>query len=265
MGSVGIKPPSSVSAPRRCGAECYGTWHGGGHVGRRFLNARAGCSARQEPITTLDHRRDIPTPSATGTAHGCPVAGRDEPADPEECPAPGRHDRGVKRVLLLRHAKSSWKDPHLDDRDRPLAPRGRRAVTALARHLRATGSSPDLVVCSSAVRARQTWEGVAPGIPPDVAVEIDDALYGAGAAALLERLTRLPAGVDIVLVIGHNPGLAELAAGLADAGDPSLRARMAAKFPTGALATLDAPGEWRDLTWGRATLADFVVPRDLGR
>lgn len=118
-------------------------------------------------------------------------------------------------------------------------------------------------MCSPAVRARQTWEGVAPGIPPDVAVEIDEALYGAGATALLQRLTQLPTGVDVVLVIGHNPGLEELAAGLAGAGDRSLRARMAAKFPTGALATLDAPGEWPDLTWGRATLADFVVPRDL--
>jgi phosphohistidine phosphatase len=119
-------------------------------------------------------------------------------------------------------------------------------------------------MCSPAVRARQTLDGVAPGIPPNVAVEIDEALYGAGATALLERLTRLPADVDVVLVIGHNPGLEELAAGLAGAGERSLRARMAAKFPTGALATLDTPGEWPDLTWGRATLADFVVPRDLG-
>jgi len=171
----------------------------------------------------------------------------------------------VKRVLLLRHAKSSWKDPGLGDRDRPLAPRGRRAVAALARHLRETGSSPDLVLCSPAVRARQTLEGVAPGIRPDVAVEIDEALYGAGATELLERLTRLPAAVDVVLVIGHNPGLEELAAGLAGAGDRSVRARMAARFPTGALATFDTPGEWADLTWGRAALADFVVPRDLGR
>jgi phosphohistidine phosphatase len=138
-------------------------------------------------------------------------------------------------------------------------------VAALARHLRAAGSSPDLVICSPAVRARQTLEGVAPGIPPDVAVEIDEALYGGGATALLERLTRLPAGVAVVLVIGHNPGLEELAAGLAGAGDPSLRARMAAKYPTGALATFDTPCEWSDLTWGRAALADFVVPRDLGR
>lgn len=121
------------------------------------------------------------------------------------------------------------------------------------------------MICSPAVRTRQTLEGVAPGIPPDVAVEIDEALYGAGATALLERLTRLPAGVDVVLVIGHNPGLEELAAGLAGAGDPSRRARMAAKYPTGALATLDTSCEWSDLTWGRAALADFVVPRDLGR
>jgi phosphohistidine phosphatase len=137
-------------------------------------------------------------------------------------------------------------------------------VTALARHLRATAPSPDLVLCSPAVRARQTWEGVAPSASPDVAVEFDEVLYGAAATALLERLTRLPAGVDVVLVIGHNPALEELAAGLAGAGDRSLRARMATKFPTGALATLDSPGGWPDLTWGRATLADFVVPRDLG-
>jgi phosphohistidine phosphatase len=164
---------------------------------------------------------------------------------------------------VLRHAKSSWDDPDLPDRLRPLTRRGRKAVTALARHMRASGIAPDLVLCSPAVRAVQTWEGVASGLPAGTEVEVDDELYAASAGDLLGRLRRLAADVDSVLVIGHNPGLEDLTLGLVGHGDPALRRRLEAKFPTGALATLDAPGAWHDLRWGSSTLVAYVLPRDL--
>jgi phosphohistidine phosphatase len=169
----------------------------------------------------------------------------------------------VRRLYALRHAKSSWDDPGLPDRLRPLARRGRTAVAALARHLRSEGVAPDLVLCSPALRARQTWEGVAPGLPAGTTVELDDALYGAGAVDLLRRLRDLPPDIDSVLVVGHNPGLEDLTLGLVGHGDDALRDRLATKFPTGALATLDAPGAWHDLGWRTSTLVAYVVPREL--
>jgi phosphohistidine phosphatase len=169
----------------------------------------------------------------------------------------------VKRLWLLRHAKSSWDDLGLPDRLRPLAPRGNRAAKAMARHLRATSVAPDLVLCSPARRAVQTWEGVAPGVPPDTAVEIDEAIYHAEGDELLARLREVPSGIGSVLLLGHNPGLQDLAVELVGSGDPGLRERLVRKFPTGALATIEVQGEWHELTWGAATVVAFVVPREL--
>lgn len=169
----------------------------------------------------------------------------------------------MKRLWLLRHAKSSWDEPGLPDRLRPLAPRGRKTTKKLARYFEANPIAPQLVLCSPAVRATETWEGVKRGLPAETRVNLDDALYGADADDLLERLRELPAEIDSVLVIGHNPGLGDLAQQLAGAGDPGARDRLAAKFPTGALARLGVSTEWHDLRWGEATLDIYVVPRDL--
>jgi phosphohistidine phosphatase len=169
----------------------------------------------------------------------------------------------VRRLWLLRHAKSSWDDPDLPDRLRPLAPRGIRAVEAVARHVRAAAVAPDLVLCSPARRAVQTWEGVARGVPPDTAVEIDEAIYHADGDDLLVRLREVPSGIESMLLVGHNPGLQDLAVDLVGSGDAGLRERLVTKFPTGALATLDVQGEWHDLNRGAARLLAFVVPRAL--
>jgi phosphohistidine phosphatase len=168
-----------------------------------------------------------------------------------------------RQLVLLRHAKSSWETVGLADHDRPLAPRGRRAVAALRRHLEGARIPPDLVLCSTARRAVETWEGIAPAFPPGIPVELADELYGATAGELLRRLRQLPAAVDGVLVVGHSPGLADLAAGLAGSGAADLLRRLQTKFPTGALATLVLPGPWADVRWGSAELAGYVVPRDL--
>jgi phosphohistidine phosphatase len=158
------------------------------------------------------------------------------------------------RVYLLRHAKSSWDDPELPDHARPLAKRGRKAVALLREHFREAGVAPDLVLCSSAVRATQTLEGVREGLPAGVPVEIDRGLYGADAGALLSRLRALSEDVGSVMLVGHNLAIEELAAELAGGGDADALARMAAKYPTGGVATLGFEGTWRELDPAGATL-----------
>jgi phosphohistidine phosphatase len=169
----------------------------------------------------------------------------------------------VRTLVLLRHLKSAWDDPGLADHDRPLAPRGRRAGERVRRHIEEAGISADLVLCSSAVRAVETWEAVRGGVPEDVAVEVEDGLYLASAEALLARLNDVPDAIASVLLIAHNPGTGDLATGLAGSGDGDVIERMSEKYPTGGLATLVFEGPWATLAWGDAELAEFVVPREL--
>jgi phosphohistidine phosphatase len=167
----------------------------------------------------------------------------------------------VKCVYVLRHAKSSWKDPKLADHDRPLAGRGRRAATAMAQHLRAQGIDPDLVLCSTATRARETLARIEPALGRQE-TKVERALYGASSEELIARLQRLPDACESVLVIGHNPGLQDLVLELASPG--AERDAVAIKFPTAALATLELPsGGWPDLVPGTAELRAIVRPRDL--
>jgi phosphohistidine phosphatase len=171
--------------------------------------------------------------------------------------------RRVRRLWLLRHAKSSWDDPELPDRLRPLTRRGRKATEGLARYLEANTVAPQVVLCSPAVRATETWDGIRGALPAETHVDIDEAIYAADAPALLQRLRRVPAAVDSLLVIGHNPALGDLAHHLAGDGDLAMRQRLAAKYPTGALAGLRVPAPWHNLRWGEATLDTYVVPGDL--
>jgi phosphohistidine phosphatase len=167
----------------------------------------------------------------------------------------------MKRLYLLRHAKSSWKDTSLPDHDRPLAGRGRRAAKAMARHMRDHGVEPELVLCSTARRARDTLDRIEPALgSPTVRVESD--LYAASAPVLLERLRGVPDTVWSVMVIGHNPGLQELALELARPA--SAASELADKYPTGALVTLafDA-SSWQELDRDTAELVELVRPRDL--
>ncbi len=168
----------------------------------------------------------------------------------------------MRRLHLLRHAKSSWDEPMLADRDRPLAPRGRKATRRLARWLAEHDVRPDVVVCSPAVRARETVDGIVPAL--DVArVFVDERLYHATAPALLGRARELPSGASEAMLVGHNPGLAELCLLLARPGE--LRGRIEAKLPTGALVSLEADvDEWADLAPGCAEIVGLVLPRDLG-
>jgi phosphohistidine phosphatase len=167
----------------------------------------------------------------------------------------------VRSVHVLRHAKSSWDDPSLLDHDRPLNGRGKRAAKAMGRHIREAGIAPELVLCSTATRARQTLERIEP-VLGERETHVEAALYGASARSLLGRLRAVPDTVGAVLLIGHNPGLQDLVLELAAPG--GARRKVEAKFPTAALATLSYEGtSWLELAPGGAQLVGYVRPRDL--
>ncbi|HZH28506.1 MAG TPA: histidine phosphatase family protein [Azospirillaceae bacterium] len=175
----------------------------------------------------------------------------------------------MKVLHLLRHAKSDWTQPGpgqpaLHDHDRPLARRGRDAARDMATHVRATGLRPGLVLCSTALRARETLALVRVGLPPGTKAVEEDDLYLCGGAALLERIRNAPDEVGELLVVGHNPDLEQLAGSLAGTGDPALLQTLRDKYPTGALATIALPiNQWADTRPGIGRLTAFVRPHDL--
>jgi phosphohistidine phosphatase len=168
-----------------------------------------------------------------------------------------------RHLALLRHAKSSWDNAACADHDRPLAPRGRRAAELLREHLRQQSDPPTLVLCSSARRTQETFAAIAPALGDDVELLVEPELYGASAGELLERIHAVPDAHVSAMVIGHNPGMEDLATMLAARGVDGALDRMSMKFPTGALARLRVPGTWRALAAGDATLVAYVVPREL--
>jgi phosphohistidine phosphatase len=167
----------------------------------------------------------------------------------------------VKRLLLLRHAKSSWDDPHLADHDRPLAPRGRRAAKSIAAYMKEKGYEPSIVLCSSALRARQTLELITPALPSHTKAEIDPSIYHAGTEDLMTRLRSIPPEVPSVMLVGHNPAMHELLLTLLS--DTAQVEPLKKKFPTAALAVLDGPRDWEHLGPAAAALIDYATPKQL--
>ncbi len=167
-----------------------------------------------------------------------------------------------RRLILLRHAKSSWQDPSVRDDDRPLAPRGRRALVLVAEHLRTSELEVDLVLCSPARRTRQTLDGL--GLSADTEVRFVQEIYEATAGQLLELVNLVDSRYRTVLLIGHNPGMEALAAGLVADGDDEPLSALREGFPTAALAVLSWDRDWPDLSWRSARLDSFVRSRDLG-
>jgi phosphohistidine phosphatase len=165
----------------------------------------------------------------------------------------------MRRLYLLRHAKSSWADPSLDDQARPLTTRGRRQARRMGAYLERCAAPPDLALCSSARRTRQTLKRLRGALAPRAGVRIEDRLYGADAATLLRRLQRVPRRRRAVLLVGHNPGISELALMLV--GTESERARLAQGLSPGALAILRPRRKrWRKLAPASAELLDVVTP-----
>ncbi|HEY7609417.1 MAG TPA: histidine phosphatase family protein [Alphaproteobacteria bacterium] len=170
----------------------------------------------------------------------------------------------ARRILLLRHAKSAWDEPGLDDYERPLAPRGRRAAAVMGVYLRDEKLVPDLVLCSGARRAKETWEIAAHELPHPPEAEYDSALYLVAADRLLKRLRKLPAAVKSVLVVGHEGGVDTLARRLVGDGPALLRRRLGEKFPTAAMAAIAvALDNWSGLAEKSGTLTRFAAPKDL--
>ena len=166
------------------------------------------------------------------------------------------------RLWLLRHAKSSWDDPGANDEDRPLAPRGERAADRMGAYLEGHDVRPELVLCSSAARARQTLARVLPGLGQTLEIRIEPGLYTFEVGVLIDRLSRIPADVSSVLLIGHNPALQDLAVRVADRG--ARLEDISRKFPTGALAEIDVgSGSWGAVAYRAGELARFVTPGEL--
>jgi phosphohistidine phosphatase len=158
----------------------------------------------------------------------------------------------TRRLMLLRHAKSAW--PDVPDHDRPLAKRGKHDAPLVGRWLRDHGYLPEVVVCSDARRTRQTWKLVARELGGSPAVRLDARAYAASGLTLLYLARELPAACRSALLIGHNPGVSDLARSLVEPPEAGI------SFPTAAVAVLEFDGDWPGLAPGQARLLDYTTP-----
>lgn len=168
----------------------------------------------------------------------------------------------MNTLHLLRHAKSSAKE-EAEDHGRPLSRRGRETARRIGRQLPAALGALDLVLCSSARRTRETLELVLAEFAPRPRCSIEDELYLASPERLTERLRRLEPRDTRVLLIGHNPGLRELAIALANTASPDFRALASGKFPTAAYASFHLPEDWSALGRARLELIAYRTPDSL--
>ena len=172
----------------------------------------------------------------------------------------------MRQLILLRHAKSSWDDASMPDRDRPLNARGRRSAAVMRLAMQELGLSPDVVLVSTAKRTMETLEALEPWDDSPL-IEPMDSLYLANPMQLLAALHGVAETVRSVLLIGHNPGLHDLALSLAGqealASPADMMRALASGFPTGALAEFVIAGSWWDLREGGGRLVRFLTPRML--
>jgi phosphohistidine phosphatase len=171
----------------------------------------------------------------------------------------------MKTVLLLRHGKSGWGDPSLEDHERPLAPRGIAAAKTIGRLLRDRGLIPERIMCSSARRTQETLSqlgvGFGDGLPP---ASIEPELYLASAEALIDRFRTLPDDANSAMIIGHNDGMHFCAQRLTGRAEPADLTKLASGFPTAGLAVIAFDVErWFDLGEGRGRLVSLVFPREI--
>lgn len=164
---------------------------------------------------------------------------------------------------LLRHTKSSWDDDE-DDHRRPLDKRGREAAALIGKALPKVVGQLDLVLCSTALRARETAELALHGYKPAPRILYEEGLYLATPAALLQRLRQVDEKNKTVMVVGHNPGLHELAIALAAPGCAGFSTLANGKFPTGVRASFAIAGNWAEIDGTRHKLVDYVTVKSLG-
>jgi len=173
----------------------------------------------------------------------------------------------MRRLVVLRHAKSDW-PPGVPDDERPLSGRGRRDAKAAGEWLVANDLLPDAVLCSPAARTRETWARLVSGVESaakagDLVPEptYEEAIYEAGVSALTRVLRGVDEKTKTVLLVGHNPGVHELVVDLAEPADEKARVLAGASFPTSGIAVLKVSGPWSKLAAGSAELLEFAVPR----
>jgi phosphohistidine phosphatase len=172
----------------------------------------------------------------------------------------------MKTVTLFRHAKSDWKDsPAIADFDRPLAKRGLKAAPRMGQAMRDHGLRPDLILCSPSARTRQTLSLSSPqawDAPPEIRYE--QRLYHAEATAMIDILHETGADIVHVMIVGHNPGLQDLAAELVRAGAPESVSLRENSFPTAAIATFRFEiDKWAELQPGTGELVVYTTPKQL--
>lgn len=173
----------------------------------------------------------------------------------------------TKRLTLMRHAKSSWEDYALSDFDRPLAPRGKKAAPKMGQYLYEQYLVPDLVLCSSANRTRETLARVQTTLPGDYEIQFDRSIYSAGMGdGILNLLSGVASDVNHVLVVGHNPSMQEMALNLTNwqISNQDHLHHLQRKFSTGGVASMVFGIEsWSEVAGGRGELTHFMVPKML--
>jgi phosphohistidine phosphatase len=171
----------------------------------------------------------------------------------------------MRRLMLLRHAKAERPAPGARDIDRPLAEGGREPAIRIGAYMAGHGLVPDLAICSSAKRARQTWELALPAFAQAPRTTYDPRVYELDGAGLLELVCGATSQAQSLLLVGHNPSLEDLADLLIATGDLAGRERLAEKFPTGALAVIDFPFDtWAKLHPHSGRFDRLITPRALG-
>src|SRR5690242_15630917 len=170
----------------------------------------------------------------------------------------------MKRLALLRHAKSSWDEPGLDDFNRPLNERGWKAARRMGRELKHRDMRFDLVLASTAARVRETIDGLQQKYEFTAPIRFEQAIYLATTETLLSLIRELPDAVEAPLLVGHNPRLERLLVELTRDDSKGLRQRIAGKYPTGALAIVELPaGRWGEVSPGSGRIVELILPKEL--
>lgn len=165
----------------------------------------------------------------------------------------------TKRLILTRHAKSSWDDPLTPDHDRPINERGKRAAADLGQWLASRGYVPGEVLCSDALRTQETYAGIREALSDAPDAKLKPTLYNAGVDVMLAVLRNATA--ETVMIVAHNPGIAEFATRLVTRApvNPEF-----SRYPTGATLVLEFPVEdWKEVAYGSGATLDFIVPREI--
>jgi phosphohistidine phosphatase len=171
----------------------------------------------------------------------------------------------MKRLAILRHAKSDWGDPGIDDFNRPLNERGWKSARRIGKEMKHRRMTLDLGLASPAARARETIDGVIETYgEPKFPIRFEPRMYGASVEILVELIRGIPADVEAALMVGHNPGLERLVAELTGDDRKGLRDRVAGKFPTAAMAVIELPAaSWAEVEPGEGQVVELLLPREL--